>query len=211
MYNHAANGELREYLIRQLSALSRERIASLRGAARRDERSSAHDELRAAEKYVSRMSLQNDMMQLRKISCHPYLIYWPEAPIDELERVSGKMRMLSRLLDGLFRDGHRVLVFSQFTAMLDILETWSTDARGLDPFRIDGSAPQEERVAQMASFNSADNARPLFLLNTRAGGLGVNLIGADTVIFFDSDWNPQIDLQAQDRIHRIGQTKVRVC
>ncbi|WFD33765.1 Putative ATPase [Malassezia cuniculi] len=182
MYNHAAQGRLREYLVEVLSD----------------------------KKQVNSIPLQNDVMQLRKISCHPYLIHWPDAPpIDQLEKVSGKMRMLGRLLDGLFERGHRVLVFSQFTTMLDIIELWATQVRQLEPYRIDGRTPQEERVEQMSSFNAQcdDKRRGLFLLNTRAGGLGINLVGADTVVFFDSDWNPQMDLQAQDRVHRLGQTK----
>lgn len=208
MYNRAVRGTLRAYLVETVSGLSGAKIAALRQVARREPRDSEHAALRLAEKQVNGMSLQNDIMQLRKISSHPYLIHWPEAPLHELERVSGKMRMLGRLLDGLFERGHRVLVFSQFTTMLDILALWSTEVRGLEPYRIDGRTSQEERVEQMSAFNSGSKeSSPLFLLNTRAGGLGVNLVGADTVVFFDSDWNPQMDLQAQDRVHRIGQAK----
>lgn len=84
------------------------------------------------------------------------------------------------------------------------------DQKHWEPYRIDGSTPQAERASQVDEFNQRPFSakRALFLLSTRASGLGINLMGADTVVFFDSDWNPQVDLQAQDRVHRIGQTKV---
>lgn len=94
--------------------------------------------------------------------------------------------------------------------MLDILELWAKDEKHWEPYRIDGTTPQAERADQVSEFNHApfSKQRAVFLLSTRASGLGINLVGADTVIFFDSDWNPQMDLQAQDRVHRIGQEKV---
>ncbi|WFD01783.1 Putative ATPase [Malassezia obtusa] len=93
--------------------------------------------------------------------------------------------------------------------MLDILELWAKDEKHWEPYRIDGTTPQAERADQVSEFNHApfSKQRAVFLLSTRASGLGINLVGADTVIFFDSDWNPQMDLQAQDRVHRIGQEK----
>lgn len=86
----------------------------------------------------------------------------------------------------------------------------NADVKHWTPYRIDGSTPQEERSEQVSEFNngSYDKTKAMFLLSTRASGLGINLVGADTVVFFDSDWNPQVDLQAQDRVHRIGQQKV---
>lgn len=95
--------------------------------------------------------------------------------------------------------------------MIDILEDWSESFKGVTPFRIDGNVDIHERARLMKQFNTdkGPNACKLFLLSTRSGGLGVNLVGADTVIFYDTDWNPQVDRQAQDRAHRIGQTKVR--
>jgi ATP-dependent DNA helicase len=162
------------------------------------------------------MRLQNLIMQLRKISSHPFLFNWPtnsdgEEIVDEsLINASGKMLLLNRLLDALFAKGHKVLIFSQFTTMLDIIQDWATLYKGIKLCRIDGSTSQEERRSQMAEFNNGGDgpdACKLFILSTRAGGLGINLVAADTVIFFDQDWNPQMDLQAQDRAHRIGQTK----
>lgn len=102
--------------------------------------------------------------------------------------------------------GHKIILFSQFSKQLDMLEDWATVLHGWDVCRIDGSVKAEDRNEQIATFNSNPEAR-LFLLSTRAGGLGINLTAADTVILFDSDWNPQQDLQAQDRAHRIGQTR----
>ncbi|TYJ55066.1 hypothetical protein B9479_004290 [Cryptococcus floricola] len=173
--------------------------------------------LKQATKRVNNMHLQNIVMQLRKISSHPYLFEWPSDPTtgqlvvdDNLVNASGKMLLLNRLLDSLFERGHRVLLFSQFTTMLDVIEDWATSYKGWEVCRIDGSTSQESRREQMDSYNAGrddPDACKLFLLSTRAGGLGINLVSADTVIFFDQDWNPQMDLQAQDRAHRIGQTK----
>jgi len=133
-----------------------------------------------------------------------------DAIVDEsLIQNSGKMRLLDQLLKALISGGHRVLIFSQMSKMLDILEDY-LEFRNIKYCRIDGSIPQVERAAQIERFNSAKGTRnsiSVFLLTTRAGGLGINLTSADTVIFYDSDWNPQMDLQAQDRVHRIGQTK----
>lgn len=119
---------------------------------------------------------------------------------------SGKMLLLDRLLLRLFSKGHKVLLFSQFKTQLDILEDYSRELRGWNVCRIDGSVPQDSRRQQIHDFNN-DPQYNLFLLSTRAGGQGINLASADTVILFDSDFNPQQDLQAQDRCHRIGQIR----
>ncbi|ORX34552.1 putative helicase [Kockovaella imperatae] len=172
--------------------------------------------LKQATKHVNNMRLQNLVMQLRKISSHPFLFDWPvdektnELVVsDDLVNASGKMLLLNRLLGELFKRGHKVLLFSQFTTMLDVIEDWATMFKKWKVCRIDGSTSQEDRRSQMEEFNNdtSKTACKLFLLSTRAGGLGVNLVAADTVIFFDQDWNPQMDLQAQDRAHRIGQTR----
>ncbi|KAJ6563318.1 P-loop containing nucleoside triphosphate hydrolase protein [Mycena vulgaris] len=183
--------------------------------------------IRGAAKHVNNMKLQNTVMQLRKVCSHPFLFArgdddaWalgraPVAPAvlaareKELLGASGKMLLLDRLLGELFRRGHKVLLFSQFTTMLDIIEDWAVDMKGWAICRIDGTTAPLERRDQMNVFQSAGDAPDaprLFLLSTRAGGLGVNLTAADTVIFYDQDWNPQMDVQAQDRAHRIGQTR----
>ncbi|KAI8097070.1 SNF2 family N-terminal domain-containing protein [Halteromyces radiatus] len=167
-----------------------------------------------AIKHVNSLHLQNLVMQLRKVCNHPFLFDWPIDPRtnthvlnNDLAAQSGKVLLLDRLLTALFDRGHKVLIFSQMTKMLDILEDWATHLKGWPICRLDGSVSQESRRQQIEEFNDPDSPFKLFLLSTRAGGLGINLTGADTVIIFDSDWNPQMDLQAQDRVHRIGQTK----
>ncbi|PLW09074.1 hypothetical protein PCANC_23943 [Puccinia coronata f. sp. avenae] len=169
-----------------------------------------------AQRSVNQMKLLNMVMQLRKVCNHPWLFDWPIDPKTGEQLVgqglisaSGKMLLLDKLLKGLFDRGHKVLVFSQFTSMLDIIQDWATELKRWKVCRIDGVTRQESRREQMKEFNEGQgpNACHLFLLSTRAGGVGINLVAADTVILFDSDWNPQQDLQAQDRVHRIGQTK----
>jgi SWI/SNF-related matrix-associated actin-dependent regulator of chromatin subfamily A member 5 len=119
---------------------------------------------------------------------------------------SGKLVVLDKLLKKLKPIGSRVLIFSQMTRMLDIIEDY-LEYRGYLFCRIDGNTPQEEREQQIEEFNAPNSKKFCFLLSTRAGGLGINLATADTVVLFDSDWNPQMDLQAMDRAHRIGQKK----
>ncbi|KAJ2335725.1 putative ATPase [Coemansia sp. RSA 2681] len=164
---------------------------------------------------VRQMNLQFRLMQQRKVCQHPYLFDFPvknpsdpesEFLIDEqLVRSSGKLLVLDRLLPELFAKGHRVLIFSQFARVLDILEFYA-ELRSWRFCRIDGSVPQVDRQDAIVRFNT-DPTIPLFFLTTRSGGLGINLTAADTVVLFDSDWNPQQDLQAQDRVHRIGQKR----
>jgi ATP-dependent DNA helicase len=151
-------------------------------------------------------------MQLRLTCNSPHNFFNPWSadsglPVDEtLITSSGKMLLLDRLLPALFKRGHKVLIFSQFKTQLDILEDYAQDLRGWNVCRIDGSVFQDCRRQQIKEFNENPDFK-LFLLSTRAGGQGINLASADTVILFDSDWNPQQDLQAQDRAHRIGQTR----
>ncbi|XP_063048212.1 lymphoid-specific helicase [Engraulis encrasicolus] len=157
------------------------------------------------------LKLQNLMMLLKRCCNHPYLIEYPLTPdgefkVDEqLVETSGKFLILDRMLPELKKRGHKVLIFSQMTSILDILMDYCY-LRGYEFSRLDGSMSYVDRDENMKKFAS-DPERFLFLLSTRAGGLGINLTSADTVIIFDSDWNPQADLQAQDRCHRIGQTK----
>ncbi|KAL9982147.1 hypothetical protein ACROYT_G010956 [Oculina patagonica] len=154
---------------------------------------------------VVSVRMTNIMMQLRKCCNHPYLI---ECPVEqetllrkvdeELVTSCGKMLLLDRMMPELKQRGHKVLLFSQMTRMMDILEDYCI-LRDYGYCRLDGQM-------KMRKFD-ADPSVFVFLLSTRAGGLGLNLAVADTVIIYDSDWNPQMDLQAQDRCHRIGQTK----
>uniref|UniRef100_A0A914X7S9 Uncharacterized protein n=1 Tax=Plectus sambesii TaxID=2011161 RepID=A0A914X7S9_9BILA len=160
----------------------------------------------------NKRSLLSTMVTLRKISMHPQLIEWHadkatgEYEInDDMIKLSGKMLVLDRMLKELKRRGHKVLLFSQMTQMLDILHDYC-DYRDYKCARLDGSYSLKVREENIADF-SENHDTFVFLLSTRAGGLGLNLVAADTVIFYDSDWNPQMDLQAQDRCHRIGQTR----
>eukprot|EP00958_Prasinococcus_capsulatus_P005940 scaffold569_cov408-Prasinococcus_capsulatus_cf.AAC.34 len=156
-------------------------------------------------------SLNNVLMQLRKICNHPDLItsqFSDEVeypPVKTLLDQCGKLKLLHRLLLKLKEKGHKVLIFSQMTRMLDLLQYY-LEEEGFQPCRIDGSVAQHDRQSQIKAFNE-DPAYSVFLLSTRAGGLGINLTAADTVIIYDSDWNPHQDLQAMDRCHRIGQQK----
>lgn len=117
----------------------------------------------------------------------------------------GKLQTLDRLLRKLKYEGHRVLIFTQMTRMLDVLEAF-LNYHGHIYLRLDGTTKIEQRQVLMERFNG-DRRIFAFILSTRSGGVGVNLTGADTVIFYDSDWNPTMDAQAQDRCHRIGQTR----
>ena len=164
-----------------------------------------------------KQSLLNIMMELKKASNHPFMFPAAEdrlvpqdARRDEILRAlvtsSGKMMLLDQLLTKLKRDGHRVLIFSQMVKMLDILGDYM-DFRGHAYQRLDGTIAAGPRRVAIDHFNAPDSADFCFLLSTRAGGLGINLMTADTVIIFDSDWNPQADLQAMARAHRIGQVK----
>ena len=160
---------------------------------------------------VGSTALNNMLMQLRKNCNHPDLIsggmdgsiMFPSA--DELVQQCGKFRLLDRLLTKLRAKGHKTLIFSQMTKMLDLIESYF-EQKGQKVCRIDGSVQWQERRRQMDEFNTNPDVG-IFLLSTRAGGLGINLTAADTVIIYDSDWNPHADMQAMDRCHRIGQTK----
>ncbi|KAJ1724950.1 swr1 complex component [Coemansia erecta] len=130
-------------------------------------------------------------------------IAFPEPSL--LQYDCGKLQALDRLVPRLVREGHRVLVFTQMTRMLDILERWM-GLRGLRYLRLDGATPPEQRLRLTERFNG-DARWSVFISSTRAGGLGINLTGADTVVFYDSDWNHAMDAQCQDRCHRIGQLR----
>ncbi|XP_004842200.1 chromodomain-helicase-DNA-binding protein 7 isoform X4 [Heterocephalus glaber] len=168
-------------------------------------------------------NLLNTMMELRKCCNHPYLINGAEEKILEefkethnaespdfqlqaMIQAAGKLVLIDKLLPKLKAGGHRVLIFSQMVRCLDILEDYLIQRRY--PYeRIDGRVRGNLRQAAIDRFSKPDSDRFVFLLCTRAGGLGINLTAADTCIIFDSDWNPQNDLQAQARCHRIGQSK----
>ncbi|KAJ5871438.1 Peptidase aspartic catalytic [Penicillium soppii] len=165
----------------------------------------------AAGKRESKTRLLNIVMQLRKCCNHPYLFEGaePGPPYTTDEHLifnSGKMVILDKLLKRMKAEGSRVLIFSQMSRVLDILEDYCV-FRDYNYCRIDGTTAHEDRIAAIDDYNKPGSDKFVFLLTTRAGGLGINLTTADIVVLFDSDWNPQADLQAMDRAHRIGQTK----
>uniref|UniRef100_A0A8D0A5U6 SWI/SNF related BAF chromatin remodeling complex subunit ATPase 2 n=1 Tax=Sander lucioperca TaxID=283035 RepID=A0A8D0A5U6_SANLU len=168
-------------------------------------------------------TLMNTIMQLKKICNHPYMFQHIEESFAEhlgfqngvisgldLYRASGKFELLDRILPKLQATNHRVLLFCQMTTLMTILEDYF-GYRNFQYLRLDGTTKSEDRAALLKKFNEEGSQYFIFLLSTRAGGLGLNLQAADTVVIFDSDWNPHQDLQAQDRAHRIGQqNEVRV-
>lgn len=160
-------------------------------------------------------SLNNLEMQLRKCCNHPYLIHeienecnrnikTNEEKITKLIDASGKMILLDKLLPKMKGENKKVLIFSQFTYMLVLLEDYLKH-KGYRFEKIDGTVKAKERQNAIDRFNNPDKKRDVFLLSTKAGGLGINLTSANVVIIFDSDWNPQNDVQATARAHRIGQ------
>lgn len=161
--------------------------------------------------------LSNMIMQLRKLCNHPFVFDEVENQMnptntsnDLLWRTAGKFELLDRILPKYKVTGHRVLMFFQMTAIMDIMEDFLR-YRNIQYLRLDGTTKSEDRSELLRAFNAPDSPYFMFLLSTRAGGLGLNLQTADTVIIYDSDWNPHQDLQAQDRAHRIGQkNEVRI-
>ncbi|KAM3920975.1 chromodomain-helicase-DNA-binding protein 5 isoform 10-T10 [Leptodactylus fuscus] len=164
----------------------------------------------------NQVSLLNIMMDLKKCCNHPYLfpVAAVEAPVlpngsydgSSLVKSSGKLMLLQKMLKKLKDEGHRVLIFSQMTKMLDLLEDF-LEYEGYKYERIDGGITGGLRQEAIDRFNAPGAQQFCFLLSTRAGGLGINLATADTVIIYDSDWNPHNDIQAFSRAHRIGQNK----
>ncbi|EUC30321.1 hypothetical protein COCVIDRAFT_29718 [Bipolaris victoriae FI3] len=161
--------------------------------------------------------LSNMLMQLRKLCNHPFVFEEVEDVMnptkgtnDLLWRSAGKFELLDRILPKFQATGHRVLMFFQMTQIMNIMEDYLR-LRGMQYLRLDGATKADDRSDLLRLFNAPDSPYFCFLLSTRAGGLGLNLQTADTVIIYDSDWNPHQDLQAQDRAHRIGQkNEVRI-
>ena len=145
------------------------------------------------------------------MTCHPYLFDGaepgpPYTTDEHLVENAGKMVILDKLLRRMKEKGSRVLIFSQMSRMLDILEDYCL-FREYKYCRIDGSTAHDDRIVAIDEYNKPDSDKFIFLLTTRAGGLGINLTTADIVVLYDSDWNPQADLQAMDRAYRYGQTR----
>jgi SNF2 family DNA or RNA helicase len=159
-----------------------------------------------------RHNLNNILMQLRKTLCHPFIYsreieersVEPTIAYQNLIEASGKLQLLSIMLPKLQERGHRVLLFSQFLDNLDIVEDF-LDGLGFAHRRLDGTVSTAEKQKRIDEFNAPDSPYFAFLLSTRAGGVGINLATADTVIILDPDFNPHQDIQALSRAHRIGQ------
>ncbi|KAJ6321298.1 hypothetical protein OIU77_011401 [Salix suchowensis] len=160
-------------------------------------------------------SVHNSVMELRNICNHPYISQLHADEVDTLipmhflppiVRLCGKLEMLDRLLPKLKATDHRVLFFSTMTRLLDVMEEYLS-WKQYRYLRLDGHTSGGDRGSLIDRFNQQDSPYFIFLLSIRAGGVGVNLQAADTVIIFDTDWNPQVDLQAQARAHRIGQKR----
>jgi SNF2 family DNA or RNA helicase len=145
-----------------------------------------------------RFSILSTLLRLRQICCHPSMF------IDNYKGGSGKIELFNEVVEQAVTSGHRVLVFSQFTSMLDILKK-ELDKQGFTYFYLDGTVPANERIDSVNRFNEGE--RQLFLISLKAGGFGLNLTGADVVIHYDPWWNPAVENQATDRAHRIGQKK----
>jgi SWI/SNF-related matrix-associated actin-dependent regulator of chromatin subfamily A member 5 len=146
----------------------------------------------------SRTAILNIVMQLRKCAGHPYLFPGVEdrslPPLGEhLVENCGKMVVLDKLLKRLHEKGLRVLLFTQMTRILDLMEDYLV-MRRFNYCRIDGNTSYEDREAYIEAYNKPDSEKFIFLLSTRAGGLGINLQTASVVILYDSDWNPQVCL-----------------
>lgn len=177
--------------------------------------SDEEDERKKEEELVKRRidvkKLQAMYMQLRKCCNHPYLFANadpdPGFTDERIIEASGKLHVLDRLLIKLRANGHRVVIFSQFTSVLDILNDY-LEYREIPFCRLDGQTNRVQRQIDINRYNAPNSHLFAFIMSTRAGGLGVNLQTADTVILYDSDWNPQSDLQAMARVHRIGQKKI---
>jgi superfamily II DNA/RNA helicase len=159
-----------------------------------------------------KIKLQNVLMQLKKVCNHPYLFdhMEPGPPFVDgahLYENAQKLKVLDLLLPKLiFSQGFKVLIFSQMTKLLNVLDDFLR-WKGYKYCRIDGQTSANDREERIEDFQREGSDKQVFILSTRAGGLGINLHAANVVIVFDSDWNPQVDLQAIDRAHRIGQRK----
>jgi SNF2 family DNA or RNA helicase len=150
----------------------------------------------------ARISILTELLRLRQVCCDPRLLKLP--PGTRLPP-SAKLEAFAELVRDVLGEGHRALVFSQFTEMLRHLVAWA-DEEGLRYEYLDGETPAHDRQERIDRFNSQDGP-PLFFLSLKAGGTGLNLTGADYVIQYDPWWNPAAEQQAVDRVHRIGQTK----
>ncbi|MFC0525375.1 SNF2 helicase associated domain-containing protein [Pontibacillus salicampi] len=144
----------------------------------------------------NRMQILSNLTRLRQLCCHPSLF------VDNYEGESGKLEELRSFLQEARANGQRLLIFSQFTSMLDLIAQ-AVEEEQFSYFYLDGSTPSQDRVHMASRFNEGE--KDMFLISLKAGGTGLNLVGADTVVLYDLWWNPAVEQQAADRAHRIGQ------
>lgn len=155
-------------------------------------------QLRQGNFQQNRMNILANLTRLRQLCCHPGMF------LEEYHGGSGKLEELMSVMENARENGNRVLIFSQFTSMLTFIKS-AFDEKGYSYFYLDGSTPGKQRVQMTDEFNNG--GKEAFLISLKAGGTGLNLTGADTVILFDLWWNPAVETQAADRAHRIGQEK----
>lgn len=148
------------------------------------------------------MKILAGLTRLRQLCCHPSLF------IEGYEGESGKLNQLLEMVETARQNGQRILIFSQFSSMLKIIRE-EMNAMGEDVFYLDGQTPSKHRVDMVDRFN--DGEKNIFLISLKAGGTGLNLTGADTVILYDLWWNPAVEEQATGRAHRMGQKKLFKC
>ena len=148
-----------------------------------------------------RLATLTQLLRLRQICCDPRLVA-PATSADHSSKLEAFRELLAESVD----DGHRLLVFSQFTSLLALLRA-ELDEQGLTYCYLDGGTPQKQRQLEVDRYNASPDI-PVFLISLKAGGTGLNLTGADTIVHFDPWWNPAVEAQATDRAHRIGQTRV---
>ncbi len=157
------------------------------------------NEIKGEVTTANSINIISKLTRLRQIACHPSLF------IDNYSGESGKQESALEVIKSSIQEGHRILFFSQFTSMLDIIKK-SLEEEGINYFYIDGKTKSQDREAMCAKFNAGENE--IFLISLKAGGTGLNLTGADIVIHYDPWWNPSVMNQASDRAHRFGQTQV---
>jgi ATP-dependent DNA helicase len=197
----------------KLSLLQRKLYENIRRRAEQqligeDRRETAEEkEVNANSTVFTVKNFNNILMQLRKVCISPYLFNKTQPEVISLIRSSGKLQVLHELLSKLLAANHRILIFSQFVLALDLIENVLLASKHYKNryARLDGSVPAAERSQLIQEFEASSSRLSLFLLSSRAGGLGINLSTADTVILFDNDWNPAVDVQAIGRALRMTQ------
>ena len=182
-----------------------DKIETIRYATMGDDQRKVYEaqllKTRMALETKSKFMVLSDLTRLRQLCVHPKMF------VDEYEGDSCKVDLVMELLDELIPNGHKVLMFSQFTSIFSLIEK-KLNEKGIDYYTLTGQTPSMLRVQMAEEFNKANSSQKVFLISLKAGGTGLNLIGADTVIQLDPWWNVSAENQASDRAHRIGQKNI---